>query len=102
MAARMRAATSSSASSQVIGSNSPEPFGPTRRSGVVSRPSPWMRRVMRRTLRQIQPSVSGLAASPSGTASIFVIVSPSTVTDSEHPSGQSSGQAVVRVVTGEG
>ncbi len=48
----------------------PQPLGPTRRSGVVSRPSPWMRRVMRRTLRQIQPSVSGLAASPSGTASM--------------------------------
>jgi hypothetical protein len=61
-----------------------------------------MRRVMRRTLRQIQPSVSPLAASPSGTASMAVIRSPSTVTESEHPSGQSSGHAVVIVVTVEG
>ena len=98
----MRAAISSRASSQPMGSNSPAPFGPTRRSGVVSRPSPWMRRVMRRTLRQIQPSVSGLAASPSGTASMPVMRSSSTVTDSEHPSGQSRGQAVVIVVTTEG
>ncbi len=57
---------------------------------------------MRRTLRQIQPSVRGLAASPSGTASMPVMRSSSTVTDSEHPSGQSRGQAVVMVVTGEG
>ena len=98
----MWAAISSSASSQPIGSNSPEPFGPVRRSGVVRRWSPWMRRVMRRTLRQIQPSVSGLAASPSGTASMAVIFSSSTVIESEHPSGQSSGQAVVIVLTGEG
>ena len=59
--------------------------------------SPWMRRVMRRTLRQIQPSVSGLAASPSGTASMAVIRSSSTVTDERAAVG-----AVERAGRGDG
>ena len=37
MIACQRAVISSSAASQVIGSNCPLPFGPTRRSGVASR-----------------------------------------------------------------
>src|SRR6266851_933221 len=81
----------SSASSQVIRSKRPSPLGPTRRSGVVSRPGPctksgysvW-------TLVQSTPAVSGLAREPR----TLTTRSFSTVTVRLHVSGQSRGQTL--------
>ncbi len=50
---------SSSASSHVISTNSPEPFGPTRRSGEVMRSTPCSSCGVCLTFAQIQPSVLG-------------------------------------------
>src|SRR2546425_1880754 len=81
----------SSASSQVIRSKRPSPLGPTRRSGVVSRPGPctksgysvW-------TLVQSTPAVSGLAREPR----TLTTRSSSTVTVRLQVSGQSRGQTL--------
>src|SRR6266850_1305313 len=91
MAAVTRAWTRSSACSQVTRSKRPSPLGPTRRSGVVSRPGPctksgysvW-------TLVQSTPAVSGLAREPR----TFTTRSFSTVTVRLQVSGQSRGQTL--------
>ena len=51
------AAISSSASSQVIGLNWPEPLGPVRLSGVAMRSGEFTRSASRLTLPQAKPAV---------------------------------------------
>ena len=48
---------SSSASSQVIGLNWPEPFGPVRFSGVAMRSGEFTRSASRLTFPQAKPAV---------------------------------------------
>ena len=57
MIAFQRLVISSSAASQLIGVNSPLPFGPTRRSGVRSRSGECTVSMSRLTLAQANPAV---------------------------------------------
>ena len=57
---RLPLVISSSASSQVIGLNWPEPFGPVRRSGVLMRSGELTRSASRLTFPQANPAVYGM------------------------------------------
>src|SRR4051812_14457762 len=86
-----RAAISSSASSQVMGRNSPLPFRPTRFIGVRSRSGEYVRSRQYETLVHSVPSVKGISGSPW----IFFATPSSTVTSMAQVSGQSCGQATL-------
>ncbi len=90
IAAEIRAATRSRASSHDTTRNSPAPFRPTRTSGVSRRSGAYTRRACCLTLAQMKPWVIGFA----GPASIATSRPSSTETSSEQVSGQSSGHAV--------
>ncbi|CAB4696292.1 unannotated protein [freshwater metagenome] len=81
-------------SAQVAAVNWPEPRGPLRMSGVSTRSGAYTRLAWCFTFWQMNPWVNGFADSLVS-ASIATMRPSSTVTASEHVSGQSSGQAVV-------
>src|SRR3989441_2424894 len=91
MAAVTRVWMRSSASCHVMRSKRPSPLGPTRRSGVMSRPGPCTKSGYKVwTLVHSTPAVSGLAREPR----TLTTRSSSTVTVRLQVSGQSRGQTL--------
>src|ERR1044072_881787 len=82
------AVISSSASSQVIALNWPDPLGPVRLSGVLMRSGELTRSASRLTFPQADPAVYGCSGSPC----TRTILPSSTWAISEHMSGQSCAQ----------